>query len=193
MTYEKQHPWIDVFLTIEQLTEAHDGGQARHATAYKIGSKPRNGASNKRKDSLKMHLDGMTAEKAVAVCFGIHDYWYTVSDIVDSSIPEFQIGPQAFDAKAADRPSKQLLVQKDASDDCIFILVDIWMQPHCKILGWCYGWEAKKFGEWGEPTPGRPCFMVSQWDNEERKSCLHPPSELYGIIEQALKEAKQYA
>ena len=159
-----------IWITLEPfMIEFVDALALKHTRARVAdGAVPTNGMALDFATRLVYGRNGYRAEAAARCYFGLSVPW---------SICSAQAGLADFagfiDAKWIGREHHRLCITPQCVTERAFLLVCGAQHPRYRILGWCWGHEAKVDRYWGDPGTGRPAWWISQDD-----VILKPPDAL---------------
>jgi len=157
--------------TEEERRLAADEGYRRHRVDMEIGAKPRDGAPEEEKESIKLDLYGAAGEMAVASYLGLKKFLY---EEVTPRRGSYDLPPN-IDVKAAMQHRFNLILKVEDNPDFIYVLVTF-QNKECIIHGWIEGKMGKKEYNYTEGITRRPSYIV-------QKGLLRPMVELKEIIE----------
>lgn len=160
---------IYVRLTKDEIRFADSVGRAFHDQAKKRNRQPRNGAPIDDHEALAIHILGARCEYAGKLyCDPV--VWHTeiLDDVRNTADLEDWI-----DIKGIEKSHYRLMVQKDDQENWAYFLVDGTLHPLYKMIGWCWGHEAKQKQYWDDPKGGRPAYFVPR-----TAPIMKPPWEL---------------
>jgi hypothetical protein len=140
----------EVTLTPAELACATTVAALRHYSAVSRGSRDGHGLG--RQEGAECHFHGCCAEVAAARALGV--YW--PASVNSYGEPDL---PPDWQVRGRSRHDYDLLVRPGDSDDHRFVLVT-GAAPSLRVVGWCYGREAKR-SEFKRAYGGRPeAFFV---------------------------------
>lgn len=139
-------------MTQDMLVRCTVVGQGRTdlALKHRYGHKEGKGARTPEK-LLKHNVDGACSEKAFAEFMGWDDYWPTFyQDVKDA---RHSLDVKGWEVRCTPYPPGRLIIQPaDArfpdlphKDQSPFVLVIVNSPTRYRVVGWCWGWEARVF------------------------------------------------
>jgi hypothetical protein len=141
---------VEITLSPAELACASTVAALRHYSSTIRGGRDAHGL--KRQVDASCHYDGACAELAAARALGV--YW--PASVNSYGEPDL---PPDWQVRGRSRHDYDLLVRPGDSDDHRFVLVT-GTAPSLRVVGWCYGKEAKR-GEFKRAYGGRPeAFFV---------------------------------
>jgi hypothetical protein len=123
------------------------------------GSTPTNGGTLDYETRLCLGRNGYRAEAAARLFFGKTVAWSIRAE--ETGLPDFA---GFIDAKGRRKSHHRLCVTPDCPTERAFLLVCGADHPRYRIVGWCWGHEAKQDRYWGDPGTGRPAWWVPEDD-----------------------------
>lgn len=140
---------IRITLTKEEAEEAAATGLKRWHTSAFRGD--RNRMSNQSlSQNVGSHIAGAYGERAVYKALGKE--W---DGPVDTFKAPDVTGTQ-IQVRTATKPDGKLVVRERDNGDQPFVLVVPEQFPTFRVVGWCYGREAKTQENWGQPVSSLP-------------------------------------
>ncbi len=142
---------IEVVLDSYEMRQAAQAGVERHIESVSNGRRDRYGMSDV--FGWQHHIEGAMGELAVAKVLDL--YWnYGVNVFKGPDVGDLQV-------RTTHRDTGNLLLHEADSPTARYVLVT-GINGHYVVRGWISGWVGKQRKYWGEPQPGRPCYMVPQ-------------------------------
>jgi hypothetical protein len=132
------------------------------------GSIPTNGQAPDYDTRLFAGRNGYRAEAAVRLWLGTTVRW-TINNKFPGG-PDFS---DFIDVKNRMRQHHRLTITPECPSGYAYLLVCGEQHPRYRIVGWCWGHEAKQDCYWSDPGTGRPAWWVTEND-----PIMKPPDEL---------------
>jgi hypothetical protein len=163
-------------MTIEIITlktlhidYADRAANRRQRAAVERERHAKNGAPEDYSAALALHLRGTRTEAAGKLYLNPVT-WHAFKDSIHN-LPDLE---DWIDVKGVPYDRDSLIVQKDDPEHWAYLLVSAQNHPQYKIIGWCWGHEAKQKRFLFDPVGGREAHFVRQ-----RYGILKPPLELF--------------
>jgi hypothetical protein len=142
-----------VELSWDELQRAASHGVHRYLTAVERGLVDNVRVTDR--NNLTAHVVGAWGECAAAKALGA--WWPRDNLNPDGGKPD--VGP--FHVRSTTRGGGRLIVYRADADAEPFLLVTMRL-PRFRLVGWCYGCEAKSEEWWAQREGFRPAFYVPQ-------------------------------
>jgi len=155
---------ITIALGYDHVAFADKVGKARQRAAVLRDRPAHNGAPVDDLSAEAIHVLGARGECAV--------YRY-LSPVKWNHLRENVSGladlEDWIDVKTRAKNWHSLIVQKDDPAEWAYILADASDHPYYRLVGWCWGYEAKRQEYWSDPVGNRAAYFVKP-DNDVLKS-----------------------
>ena len=145
-----------VTLTNSEIMIGAQLGVMRQIQNVKQKRHARYGAGEDR--SWHLHIEGALGEMAVAKYLGW--YWSGALGDLEAGDVASAILNKEVEVRTTHHDNGRLIIHEGDSDDAAFVLM-IGRLGTYRLMGWMWGYEAKKERYWEDPSGnGRPAFFV---------------------------------
>lgn len=151
-----EHPLVT--LKDDWIDYCHAVACIRRGTAYLNGLEHRNGWTPTFAEALRKDFNAVCCELAAKI-------WLNpASKSGKVSWDRFGVGTADLagfiDVKGVEHDYDCLIVRKPCRNDWAYLLVNSAAHPVYEIVGWMWGWGAKRDEWWKEKVPGRAAYFI---------------------------------